>query len=325
MRDGLLLVDKRAGRTSHDEVQRARRLVGQRKMGHCGTLDPDATGLLVLTLGRATRLTRFLINAPKVYSGVIRFGISTDTYDASGKVLATRPTDELTHERIAEAMQRLEGVHEQAAPAFSAKKVKGVKYYEMARRGEEVPESLKTVTVYELKATGELADDRLPFELGCSSGTYVRSLAHELGEALGCGAHLAELRRLRVGPFDVQGAVPLSTIEAANETAAIETAAGEPADEGGGARQEADLSQAVGDAWVPFDAIPLPFPELSTDPQQERRIGNGQTVLFRDLASEEGDWVKLVNRRQEMIAVGTVVERIGHAGVGVVQPRIVFH
>jgi tRNA pseudouridine55 synthase len=315
MRDGLFLVDKRPGRTSHDEVQRARRLLGQRKMGHCGTLDPDATGLLVLTLGRATRLTRFLINAPKVYSGTIRFGIATDTYDASGKVLATRPTGELTPDRIAAEMRRLEGVHEQAAPAFSAKKVKGVKYYEMARRGEEVPESLKSVTVYELKPTAELADDRLPFELGCSSGTYVRSLAHELGEALGCGAHLAELRRLRVGPFDVEDAVPLGAIESAIEATL----------EAGGDAAETDLSGTVGKAWVPFDAIPLPFAELSTDPQQERRIGNGQTVLFRDLASEEGDWVKLVNRRQEMIAVGTVIERIGHAGVGVVQPRIVFH
>jgi len=208
-------------------------------------------------------------------------------------------------------MQRLEGVHEQAAPAFSAKKLKGVKYYEMARRGEEVPESLKSVTVYGLKMTGELAEDRLPFELSCSSGTYVRSLAHELGETLGCGAHLAELRRLRVGPFDVENAVPLGAIETAIE------AAGDAVD--------SNLRGAIGSAWVPFDAIPLPFPELSTDPQQERRIGNGQTVLFRDLASEEGDWVKLVNRRQEMIAVGTVVERIGHAGVGVVQPRIVFH
>jgi tRNA pseudouridine55 synthase len=322
MRDGLLLVDKRAGRTSHDEVQRARRLVGQRKIGHCGTLDPDATGLLVLTLGRATRLTRFLINAPKVYSGTIRFGIATDTYDASGKVLATRPTDELSDERIAEAMHRLEGVHEQAAPAFSAKKLKGVKYYEMARRGEEVPESLKSVTVYELKPTGELTEDRLPFELGCSSGTYVRSLAHELGEALGCGAHLAELRRRRVGPFDVENAVPLTAIEGASGSPG--EVSGSPG-EAGGDPAETDLSEVVGGAWVPFDAIPLPFPELATDPQQERRIGNGQTVLFRDLASEEGDWVKLVNRRQEMIAVGTVVERIGHAGVGVVQPRIVFH
>jgi len=303
MRDGLLLIDKQTGRTSHDEVQRARRLLGQRKIGHCGTLDPDATGLLVLTLGRATRLTRFLINAPKIYSGVIRFGTSTDTYDASGRVLETRSTSGLTAERIAAEMARLEGRREQAAPAYSAKKIKGVKYYELARRGEEVPESLKSVHVYDFRATGHLADDTVAFELGCSSGTYVRSLAHELGEALACGAHLAELRRLKVGPFEVQNAVTLQAVEGAGE----------------------EMAAVVGNAWVPFDAIPLPFAELATDAQQERRIGNGQTVLFRDLESSEGDWVKLVNRKQQMIAVGTIIERIGESGVGVVQPRIVFH
>jgi tRNA pseudouridine55 synthase len=303
MRDGLLLIDKQTGRTSHDEVQRARRLLGQRKMGHCGTLDPDATGLLVLTLGRATRLTRFLINAPKVYSGLIRFGVSTDTYDGSGRVVETRPTTELTGERIAEVMARLEGRRDQTAPAYSAKKVKGVKYYELARRGEEVPESHKPVNVYGFRATADLSGDSISFELECSSGTYVRSLAHELGEALGCGAHLAQLRRLSVGPFEVASAVTLAAIEAAGE----------------------ETGPVVGSAWVPFDAIPLPFAELATDAQQERRIGNGQTVLFRGLDSSEGDWVKLVNRKHQVIAVGTVIERIGEGGVGVVQPRIVFH
>ena len=146
--DGLLLVDKEAGCTSHDVVQRARRLLGLRKIGHCGTLDPAATGLLVLTLGKATRLTRFLINAPKVYSGTIRFGVTTDTYDAVGKVIAEAPTGNLEHDDIERRMLAFEGVQDQAAPAYSAKKVGGVKYYELARRGEEVPRASKKITVY---------------------------------------------------------------------------------------------------------------------------------------------------------------------------------
>src|SRR5215470_10918184 len=140
MRDGLLLVDKEPGLTSHDVVQRVRRLLGQKKIGHCGTLDPDATGLLLLTLGTATRLTRFLIRAPKVYRGVIRFGVATDTYDASGRVVSEAPAaavEALTGDQVARAMRSFHGTIEQQAPPYSAKKVHGVKLYELARRGEE--------------------------------------------------------------------------------------------------------------------------------------------------------------------------------------------
>ncbi|MFP5284284.1 MAG: tRNA pseudouridine(55) synthase TruB, partial [Thermoanaerobaculia bacterium] len=142
MKDGLLLVDKGPGVTSHDVVQRVRRLLRQKKIGHCGTLDPDATGLLLLTLGTATRLTRFLIRAPKVYEGTVRFGVVTDTYDASGRVTSEAPPEAvaaLTLEVVETAMHRFEGTIEQQPPPYSAKKVQGVKYYELARRGEEVP------------------------------------------------------------------------------------------------------------------------------------------------------------------------------------------
>lgn len=300
-RDGLLLVDKEPGCTSHDVVQRVRRILKQKKIGHCGTLDPEATGLLLLTLGAATRLTRFLIRAPKVYDGTIRFGVATDTYDASGKVVGESATAGLTPAAIADAMRRFEGTYEQQAPPYSAKKVGGVKFYELARRGEEVPQEAKEVTVYEFVPTSELADDRVRFRLGCSSGTYARTLAHDLGAALGCGAHLEALRRLKIGPFPVESAMTLARLE-------------ELTREG----------EALGGAWVPFDQIPLPFSEVTADPQQEQRISHGQSVLVRELAGEEGDWVKLVNRRRELIAVGTVVERIGTAGVGVIQPKVVF-
>jgi tRNA pseudouridine55 synthase len=307
MKDGLLLVDKEAGLTSHDVVQKVRRLLKQKKIGHCGTLDPDATGLLLLTLGTATRLTRFLIRAPKVYEGVFRLGRATDTYDASGQTVFEAPPEAmaaLTREAVAAAMHAFEGEIEQKPPPYSAKKVNGVKFYELARRGEEVPDEPKEVTVYELAPLDHpegLEDGRIGFRLACSSGTYARGLAHDLGAALGVGGHLAALRRTKIGSFSVDAALTFAGLEAA-------VAAGE----------------APAQAWIAFDQIPLPFGEVTADPQQETRISHGQTVLVRELAGEEGDWVKLINRRHEMIAVGTVVERIGTAGVGIVQPRVVF-
>ncbi len=301
MKDGLLLVDKAPGWTSHDVVRRARRLLGQKKIGHCGTLDPAATGLLVLTLGKATRLTRFLISAPKVYVGTIRLGITTDTYDATGQVVGEGSTEDVTDERIERAMAAAVGTFEQAAPAFSAKKVGGVKYYELARRGEKVPESRKEITLFDFRPTGPLEDDRVPFRLACTSGTYVRSLAFSLGEELGCGAHLAALERLQIGPFRLEDAIDLESL-------------------GEDPRPE-DLPAS---AWIPLDDIPLPFGRVDADAQQERRIANGQTVLIRRLDAGEGDWVKLVSPTNRLIAVGSVTERIGDSGVGVIQPRIVF-
>jgi tRNA pseudouridine55 synthase len=304
MKDGLLLLDKEPGFTSHDAVQKSRRVLRQKKIGHCGTLDPDATGLLLLTLGTATRLTRFLIRAPKIYEGLIRFGVATDTYDASGKVVSEAPAEAVAAlgvEAVAEAMRGFQGEIRQQPPPYSAKKVQGVKYYELARRGEEVPSEPKEVTVYEFVPLGEIEEGRLRFRLSCSSGTYARGLAHDLGAALGVGGHLAELRRTRIGGFRVEDALPLSRLE-----------------------EKVQAGESLGSAWIPFDQIPLPFGEVTADPQQEHRISHGQTVLVRELAGEEGDWVKLVNRRREFIAVGTVIERIGAAGVGIVQPKVVF-
>lgn len=302
MRDGLLLVDKEPGCTSHDVVQRVRRLLGQKKIGHCGTLDPDATGLLLLTLGRATRLTRFLIKAPKVYEGVVAFGVATDTYDASGETTSEASFEGLDPERIDRTMASFEGVQEQQPPPYSAKKVGGVKYYELARRGEEIPDAKKTVEIFEFVRTSPLDDGgRLTFRLGCSSGTYARTLAHDLGREMGCGGHLAGLRRSCIGPLRVEDAVTLEALAEALE-------AGE------------ELSFG----WIPFDAIPLPFGRILADAQQEHRITHGQNVLVRELDADEGDWIQVVNQREQLIAVGSVVERIGSAGVGIVRPRIVF-
>lgn len=314
MKHGLLLIDKAAGGTSHDVVQRVRRLIREKKVGHCGTLDPDATGLLLLTVGHATRLTRFLIRAPKVYEGVIAFGVTTDTYDAAGQVTEERDASHLTLERIEEAMAELTGTQQQVVPPYSAKKVQGVKHYERARQGQEVPRETKEVTLYELAPVGELEDGRLRFRLGCSSGTYARTVAHDVGQAVGTGAHLASLRRLKVGNFRVEDAVTLDDLSRRLEE--IRSDAEEVSEE--------MVAEAAGSGFLPFDRIPLPFGEVVTDAQQEKRLTHGQTVLLKELPGEEGDWVKLVSRRRRFIAVGTVVERIGGDGVGIVQPRVVF-
>lgn len=309
-RHGLLLVDKRPGGTSHDVVRIARRALGERKIGHCGTLDPNATGLLLLTVGRGTRLTRFLIQAPKVYEGEIQLGAATDTYDAAGAVTFEGPTADLTADGVANAMKEFEGPQHQLPPPYSAKKIGGRKYYELARRGEDFERQGKDVEIYEFEPCGAFGDpgaDRIAFRLSCSTGAYARSLAHDLGERLGCGGHLATLRRLRIGSFEVQRAVDSERLESVARGA-------EPL--------EVD---ELSSAWVPFDEIPLPFPSAAMDATQERRVTHGQTVLAPGIEAGEGDWVQLTDGRGRFLAVAMVSERIGDRGLAVVQPRIVFH
>lgn len=304
--EGLLLLDKEAGMTSHDAVQKARRILGQRRIGHCGTLDPDATGLLVLTLGKATRLTRFLIGAPKVYEGTVSFGISTDTYDASGSVTSRRDLPELTRELIEPAMAALEGTYLQTPPPYCAKKIGGRKYYELAREGLEVPVEPKEVTVWAFAPIGSIDEDlaagQVHFRLECGSGTYARTLAHDLGERLGCGGHLSALRRLEVGPFRLEPALTLGALASAK-----------------------DNGEDFGAAWIPFDDVTLPFASLSLDEGGVRRVLQGQAVLTRtEVVGDEGDWLKLLDDRGRFIAVGTIDERIGAGATVLVQPRIVF-
>jgi tRNA pseudouridine55 synthase len=212
MINGILVLDKPAGLTSHDVVNRIRRITGERSVGHLGTLDPMATGVLPLVLGRFTRLAQFFGGAEKVYEGEIRFGFATDTYDAegepSGPVVSAAPTrGEVEH-----YLQPLIGRILQTPPAYSAKKVNGVAAYKLARR--EKPVELKAVEVevlrFEIKSVW---GDRARFVAEVSAGTYIRSLAHDLGKALGCGAHLASLRRLSAGEFSLNRAVSLEMLE----------------------------------------------------------------------------------------------------------------
>jgi tRNA pseudouridine55 synthase len=206
--NGLLVIDKPSGMTSHDVVSRLRRATGESMVGHLGTLDPMATGVLPLLLGKYTRLAQFFGPMPKAYSGAIRFGFSTDTYDADGLPVAPIAICLPTNEEIQAAAVHFRGQVEQTPPPFSAKKVDGKPAYKAARRGETVV--LKPVSLMiEEFVIGELEGEYVEFTMRISSGGYVRSVAHDLGRALGCGAHLARLRRTAAGPFTLAQALTL--------------------------------------------------------------------------------------------------------------------
>jgi tRNA pseudouridine55 synthase len=205
--DGVALIDKPGGITSHDAVAKVRRALGTRKVGHAGTLDPMATGLLVMGVGRGTRLLRFLGDIPKTYEGVVRLGVETTTLDADGEVTSTAPIDGVRDADIEAAMASLVGAHEQLPPAFSAVKVGGTKLYEAARRGETVEAAARPIRVDRFDMVGRAAAD-VSFVATVSGGTYVRVLAADVGHAVGCGAHLAALRRTSIGPLDVTDAHP---------------------------------------------------------------------------------------------------------------------
>ncbi len=213
--EGVLNIDKPGGLTSHDVVNRIRRLTGIRRIGHAGTLDPLATGVLLLCIGRTTRLVEYLVGHDKVYEVTVRLGQTTNTYDAEGEVVAERPFIHLTHNQIEQALTPFRGPIQQKPPIYSAIKKDGQPLYKLARAGVEVDVPAREVTIHTL----ELLDVALPelrLRVNCSSGTYIRSLAHDLGEALGCGGHVTALRRTAVGDFGVADAVPLAELTAQN-------------------------------------------------------------------------------------------------------------
>jgi tRNA pseudouridine55 synthase len=212
-RDGIALVDKAAGWTSHDVVAKARGLLGTRRVGHSGTLDPDATGLLLLGVGRVTRLLRFLTVLPKTYTGDLVLGVETSTLDASGDVVARHEMSAVTVEAVRSAASELTGDIMQVPPMVSAIRVGGRRLHELARAGETVDREPRAVTVRRFDVepvTGR--PDRYRFVVECSSGTYVRTLAADLGQALGGGAHLGSLRRTAIGSFTIDDAHPIDDL-----------------------------------------------------------------------------------------------------------------
>ena len=258
MRDGLVVVDKPAGCTSHDVVARLRRVYGQRRVGHAGTLDPDATGVLLVGLGRVTRLMRYLQDRPKVYRGDVVFGVATSTLDASGAVLDRRPLP-VTRDQVEVAATRFVGDIEQVPPMVSALRVGGRRLHDLARRGEEVERAPRAVHVERLEVE---AFQPGPYPVAtvvveCSAGTYVRSLAADLGAALGGCAHLDALRRLAVGSFDLDEAQPLEAVEREPDAAVVEAAVAVRDLE----RVELDDEQARGvrhGMTFPCSALPTP-------------------------------------------------------------------
>ncbi len=209
--DGVLPVDKPSGPTSHDIVAAVRRRFGIRKVGHGGTLDPLATGLLILLLGRGTKCSARFIGADKTYTGTLRLGVTTNTLDADGEVVEEHPIDGVTAERLQTEMDSRRGDSFQTPPMVSAVKVDGVPLYKHARQGRVIEREPRLIHVYDFRLTG-FEPPHADFTMTCTKGTYVRALCADIGEALGCGAHLTALRRTRSGDFDIDRAIPFDTL-----------------------------------------------------------------------------------------------------------------
>lgn len=288
--DGAVVLDKPKGITSHTAVQRARRLLPEPRIGHLGTLDPFATGVLVLLVGSATRLARFYRDREKSYEGTIRFGYSTDSFDCTGTPTSPRLEPRLDAGELRRLFGEFVGTIDQQPPSFSAKKVGGVRAYRLARKGEEPRLSPVRVRIQELEllsVEGPLA----VFRARVSSGTYIRSLAHDLGERMGAGAHLAELRRTAVGEFAVADAADLAQLEDR-------------------VRQ--------GEGWnflIPPENLLPEFPAITLSPMAVGRVLHGNSLEIQSASP----WVRLLDDSGKLLSIA---ER---AGEGVFHPVVVFN
>jgi tRNA pseudouridine55 synthase len=281
--DGVIVIDKPEGWTSHDVVNKVRRIAKTKKVGHLGTLDPIATGVLPLVIERATRLAQFYTRSDKIYDGLVRFGWSTSSYDRAGEPASEKVEVRLTAEELESALEKFRGEFYQRPPAVSAKKVEGRRSYELARKNIAVELEPVRVNVYELTLL-ELSGDVARLRAHCSGGTYMRSIAHDLGQALGCGAHLQELRRLASGEFELNQARTLEQLEAL-------------AAEG-----------RLVDAIVPSGKLLPAFPSVFVDDVTVAQIRNGRDFPaspFR--AQPPSKYVKAVTRTGELVAIGEAV------------------
>jgi tRNA pseudouridine55 synthase len=274
--NGLLILDKPTGMTSHDVVNRVRRITGESSTGHLGTLDPMATGVLPLLLGKYTRLAQFFGVMEKSYTGTIRFGFATDTYDAEGAATSEAVPVSLALEEVRAAAAGFSGPMEQTPPVFSAKKVAGVPSHKLARAGKAVPLKPAKITIHEFRiesCSGDVAE----FFIRVSSGGYVRSVAHDLGQLLGCGAHLATLRRTSAGPFALAQAVTLDELADSARAGTLELR-------------------------LPHPRTLLPeMPSVTADEVTAGRLRNGMAVNLPELTS--APLVKVFESQRELIAV----------------------
>lgn len=280
--DGLLVIDKPEGPTSHDVVARVRRLLRIPGVGHTGTLDPMATGVLPLVLGKATRLARFLTSDAKRYQAEVRLGWATDTYDRLGEQAGDTVAMDVTREAVEAALASFRGELSQTPPPYSAKKIGGVSAHRLARRGEPVTPAAVPVTVHHLELL-DFAGDRLTLDVHCSAGFYVRSLAHDLGAALGCGAHLTALRRTSSGDWTLAHAIPLADCE-----------------------RDVDAMRAQ---IVPLRGLLTSWPAVTVNVDGQRRVRHGQPLRPADLtgpaaaSAEEAEGIRLLTDAGDLIAI----------------------
>jgi len=221
--DGIFNIYKEKGFTSHDVVAIVRRTIHMKKVGHTGTLDPDAEGVLPVCVGKATKLSDVIMDGRKSYRAMLRLGITTTTEDASGEVLETKEVD-FNEDRICEVVASFIGRLEQVPPMYSAVKVNGKKLYELAREGKEIERKSRTIEVYDIRIRQFLPPDRVEIDVDCSKGTYIRTLCSDIGKALGCGGHMAELLRTRTGAFSLENAIKLEELKALAEQEKVEEA-----------------------------------------------------------------------------------------------------
>jgi tRNA pseudouridine55 synthase len=290
--DGVLVIDKPEGLTSHDVVAAARRLLGEKRIGHTGTLDPLATGVLPLACGRATRLVRFLSAAEKEYDATVLFGVTTDTLDVTGEEIS-RGGGVPSRNALDAALRSFEGEQLQVPPAYSAKKVAGRRAYELARRDESV--ALDPVRVRVLRiGLLEYGNDRCRIVLTCSSGFYVRALVRDLGERCGTGATLEALRRTRSGDFTLDEAVDLDTLGPIRDRTNPESRIPNP---------------GLETALIPMERLLPGFPAVTVTAEGLTRVSHGQQVRPVDLTVEPtlgaAEWVRLLDPSGALVAVGT--------------------
>ena len=220
--DGIFNIYKEKGFTSHDVVAIVRRTIHMKKVGHTGTLDPDAEGVLPVCVGKATKLSDVIMDGRKSYRAMLRLGMTTTTEDASGEVLETKEVD-FNEDKIREVVASFIGRLEQVPPMYSAVKVNGKKLYELAREGKEIERKSRTIEVYDIRIRQFLPPDRVEIDVDCSKGTYIRTLCSDIGKALGCGGHMAELLRTRTGAFSLENAIKLDELKALAEQEKVET------------------------------------------------------------------------------------------------------
>jgi len=278
--DGIIVVDKPCGWTSHDVVNKLRRWAGTRRVGHLGTLDPAATGVLPVVVGRATRLAQFYTRNDKVYEGVIHFGYATDSYDAEGEPVGPEESVTLDAAQVNAALDRFRGVFAQTPPPISAKKIAGHKAYELTRKGRPVELKPVDVKVYALDLLG-IEGQEARVRVHCSAGTYLRSIAHEAGQALGCGAHLRSLRRTASGDFTIEMGRTMEEL---------------------GALAEADR---FAEAVIPAAQLLPQFPVEIVDEITAGQIRNGRAFRVSPFhVRKDSKYVKAVSQEGELIAIG---------------------